>query len=164
MNNSGIGPAQRRKDMTRLIIGSLACVALLLPGAKVTTTVHAAAQVIAATVRIEGPLGAVNATQVRSLVHGPFHVRSCIGRCLTYGLAPQLTTGAPSQAGSAPVFIDNCNRAGRLQLDLMQRPQDIVVQEIDIKHDVILRAGNKAVGVTAGFLVNQATLELQDLN
>ncbi|TKB69808.1 MAG: hypothetical protein E8D45_13575 [Nitrospira sp.] len=62
-----------------------------------------------------------------------FAVVSYGGKCLDFGPPPQVT--------GAPVFIYPCN--GTVA-------QQVVVQEINDRHDVILRAGTKVLGVKGG--------------
>jgi|CXWL01.1.fsa_nt_gi hypothetical protein len=59
-----------------------------------------------------------------------FTVISYGGKCLDFG--------APPQIAGAPVFIYTCN--GTIA-------QHVVVQEINARHEVILRAGTKVIGV-----------------
>ena len=59
-----------------------------------------------------------------------FAVVSYGGKCLDFG--------APPQVGGAPVFIYTCN--GTIA-------QQVVVQEINTRHEVILRAGTQVIGV-----------------
>lgn len=59
-----------------------------------------------------------------------FTVISYGGKCLDFG--------APPQISGAPVFIYTCN--GTIA-------QHVVVQEINARHEVILRAGTKVIGV-----------------
>ena len=59
-----------------------------------------------------------------------FAVVSYGGKCLDFG--------APPQVGGAPVFIYTCN--GTIA-------QQVVVQEINDRHEVIMRAGTQVIGV-----------------
>jgi hypothetical protein len=99
-------------------------------------------------------------------LRGPFYVRSYVGKCLTYGVSLQVTSeGAAQPTGSSPVYIYDCNTASRRPIGIQPiEPilQQVVVAEINERHEVVLRAGNKVIGVTANFLVEQAPLELQD--
>ena len=60
----------------------------------------------------------------------PFFVRSYQGKCLDFGTSPPVT--------GAPVFIYGCNGT---------TGQQVVVEEINDRHEVALRAGNKIIGV-----------------
>src|SRR5262249_1860517 len=103
-----------------------------------------------------------------------FYVRSYCGKCLAYGapppkrepVSPIVSTGAPAQANSSPVFIYDCNRHRTVASDILVDaiPQQVRVEEINDRHEVILHAGSKVIGVTANFLIEQAPLELQDEN
>ena len=61
-----------------------------------------------------------------------FVVRSYGGKCLDFGSPPQVL--------GSTVFISACNGSGT---------QQVVVQEINQRHEVILIAGNKVIGVKA---------------
>jgi hypothetical protein len=60
----------------------------------------------------------------------PFVVRSYGGKCLDFGPPPQVK--------GSPVFIYDCN--GTIA-------QQVSIEEVDDRHDVILRAGDKVIGV-----------------
>ena len=60
----------------------------------------------------------------------PFFVRSYGGKCLDFGPPPQVS--------GSPVFIYDCN--GTIA-------QQVRIEEVNGRHDVILRAGNKVIGV-----------------
>lgn len=60
----------------------------------------------------------------------PFVIRSYGGKCLDFGPPPQLS--------GAPVFIYDCN--GTIA-------QQVSIEEVNARHDVILRAGTKVIGV-----------------
>lgn len=75
----------------------------------------------------------------------PFFVRNYGGKCLDFGAPPQVSGG--------PVFIYGCNRT---------IAQQVVVQEINDRHEVVLHAGNKVIGAKANFLIERVPLELQD--
>lgn len=63
----------------------------------------------------------------------PFAVVSYGGKCLDFGPPPQVS--------GAPVFLYGCN--GTIA-------QQVLVQEINSRHEVILRAGTKVIGVRGG--------------
>ncbi|MCW5852368.1 MAG: VCBS repeat-containing protein [Anaerolineae bacterium] len=63
-----------------------------------------------------------------------FYVRSYGGKCLDFG--------PPPQAAGAPVFIFDCN--GTIA-------QQVRIEEVNDRHDVILRAGSKVIGVKQGW-------------
>src|SRR6476620_8826149 len=65
------------------------------------------------------------------LAHPEFLVQSLGGRCLDFGAAP-LVSGRP-------VLLRDCNRGPS---------QQVIVQEVNAHHDVILHAGNKVLGVS----------------
>ena len=93
-------------------------------------------------------------------LHGPFHVRSYLGKCLTYG-ALQATDPDLAAAGTSPVYVQACQGGSPLShVELVE--QDIVVAEFGAGHQVRLRAGDKVIGVAGNFPVAQAPLELQD--
>src|SRR5262249_19540411 len=60
-----------------------------------------------------------------------FFVRSYGGKCLDFGASPQV--------GGAPVFIYDCNRT---------IAQQIRIEEINDRHEVILHAGTMVLGIT----------------
>lgn len=60
----------------------------------------------------------------------PFVIRNYGGKCLDFGPAPQVS--------GAPVFIYQCNGTS---------VQQVRIEEVSNQHDVILRAGNKVIGV-----------------
>jgi hypothetical protein len=62
----------------------------------------------------------------------PFLIVSYGGKCLDFD--------SPPQVGGAPVFIRTC-QGGSVA-------QQVVVQELNDRHEVILRAGTKVIGVT----------------
>ena len=96
-------------------------------------------------------------------LRGPFYVRSFVGKCLTYGAPLQVTSEAVPRANpSSPVYIYDCNTGSRQPIRVEPMSQQVVVAEINNRHEVVLRAGNKVVGVAGNFLVEQAPLELQD--
>jgi hypothetical protein len=84
-----------------------------------------------------------------------FFVRNYGGKCLDFG--------APPQVSGSPVFIFECN--GTIA-------QQIEIQEINERHDVILRAGNKVIGARMEHVVGpiesgasfeeEILIELQD--
>jgi hypothetical protein len=106
--------------------------------------------------------------------HGPLYVRSYIGKCLTYGQmeidpasGPDPSTSPvilPSAATDKPVYIDDCNTRRGLPAPIEQVFQRIVVEEINERHEVTLRAGNSYIGVVANVLIERVPLELQDFN
>jgi hypothetical protein len=104
----------------------------------------------------EQPRVAQAATRTRS---GPFSLRNYSGKCLTYG-AVQLTTGAPT-GGTQFVHISDCARGASSSVGGRPTFQQIFVEEINDRHEVVLLAGNRAIGV-AGGLAQQARLELQE--
>lgn len=80
-------------------------------------------------------LGSINFHTVVTAQPNPvdpalFEIRSYGGKCLDFG--------APPQISGAPVFIYDCN--GTIA-------QEVRIQEVNEFHDVILRAGNKVIGV-----------------
>ena len=77
--------------------------------------------------RFNSQLGTLDAIQQQP---STFTVVSYGGKCLDFGAPPQVT--------GAPVFLYECN--GSIA-------QLIVVQEINERHEVILRAGTKIIGV-----------------
>ena len=106
--------------------------------------------------------------------HGPFRVRSYMGKCLTYGELvvdpdpaedpPPILLSTAEAATAQSVYVDECSaRGGPLPDDVIERKlQRIVVEEINERHEVLLRAGDKYIGVAGGFLAAGARLELQD--
>jgi len=119
------------------------------------------------------PPARVGAAVQASSSHGPFRVKSYMGKCLTYGEfvvdpdpgddpPPVLLSTAETSLTAAPVYIDDCESRGGPVPGIERRLQQIVVEEINDRHDVMLRAGGKYIGVAGGFLINQAPLELQD--
>jgi len=85
------------------------------------------------------------------LPHNPFFVRNYGGKCLDFG-------GPPHVSGE-PVFIYDCNGTAA---------QLVVPVEIDPnptgRHQVLLHAGDKVIGVKGNALIQQALLELQEYN
>jgi hypothetical protein len=63
-------------------------------------------------------------------VQPAFVIRSYGGKCLDFGPPPHVS--------GAPVFINDCNGSSA---------QQVRIEEINARHDVILRAGNKVIGV-----------------
>ena len=120
------------------------------------------------------PPARVGAAAQGSVAHGPFRVRSYLGKCLTYGEIvidptpddppPVILAAAEAPATALPVYIDDCTaRGGPLPDDVIERKlQRIVVEEINEFHEVLLRAGDKYIGVAGGALAEGAPLELQD--
>jgi hypothetical protein len=122
------------------------------------------------------------------LEHGPFSVRSYLGKCLSYSIAvpavPLDDIGVvPGEAGRdpLPLFTDGMLMARDVPIAAAnpsptvymydchtgrRRPrwgsQEIIVEEVNQDHEVLLHAGSKVIGVTGNFLVNRAPLELQD--
>lgn len=80
--------------------------------------------------------GRIFATAAAAPASFAFVVKSYGGKCLDFGPSPQVI--------GSPVFISACN--GR-------SAQQVVVREINQRHEVILVAGNEVIGVKA----NQAT-------
>lgn len=126
---------------------------------------------ISLTIWIMGtPPTSVGATAQASSSHGPFRARSYLGKCLTYGemvLDPVPDDDPPPvilSVGDAPVYIDECTApGGPLPGDVLERKlQRIVVEEVNDRHEVMLRAGDKYIGVAGGFIVEQAPPVLQD--
>src|SRR5215831_16026954 len=74
------------------------------------------------------PPPATNAQGVAS-----FYVHSYAGKCLDFGPAPHIV--------GSPVFSFDCNRTAEQQLQ---------VEEINGRHEVILRAGGLVIGVRTG--------------
>src|SRR5437762_675921 len=82
---------------------------------------------------------------------GPFLVRSYQGRCLTYGrsLAAVDEAGVSASVPSRlPVYLYDCGRVSPIAVAIALVRQDIVVHEINSRHEVVLRAGSKVIGVT----------------
>jgi hypothetical protein len=97
--------------------------------------------------------------------HGPFTVRHFSGKCITFGsTAVDLVPAAQVQAQTtdAPVFLSRCANESFGPARAQTAYQHIVVAEINSRHEVILMAGNKLIGVAGNFLVAQAPLVLQD--
>jgi hypothetical protein len=102
---------------------------------------------------------------------GRFTLRSDIGKCLTYGQPldriDQNTPGGgrPSRTGPAePIFIYDCIQRSRLHSALLPEVQQIVVEEINERHEVLLRAGTRYLGVVGNIPAARQPLELQDYN
>jgi hypothetical protein len=57
-----------------------------------------------------------------------FYVRSYLGKCLDFG---------PSATGGTQVYVSDCNDSAE---------QQVLVEEVDAQHDVILHAGGKVLG------------------
>lgn len=121
------------------------------------------------------PAATVGALTQAGGSHGPFRVRSYIGKCLTYGQTvidpdpaddppPMLPSATEIALSGPPVYIDDCiTHGGPVDDDVLEpRLQRIVVEEINDRHEVLLRAGDKYIGVTGGLPVIGAPLELQD--
>jgi FG-GAP-like repeat len=99
--------------------------------------------------------------------HGPFLARGYLGTCLTYG---QLVSNPfPGGAGTGstaattppgPVFLDSCESGSTVSGPFQEGFQRVVVEEINERHEVMLRAGNRYLGVPADF--DGAPLQLQD--
>ncbi|MFS8086445.1 MAG: hypothetical protein ACMG6H_12505, partial [Acidobacteriota bacterium] len=97
--------------------------------------------------------------------HGPFTVRHFSGKCITFGsTAVDLVPAAQAQAQTtdAPVFLSKCANESFGPDRAQTAYQHIVVAEINSRHEVILMAGNKVIGVLGNFLAAQAPLVLQD--
>jgi hypothetical protein len=60
----------------------------------------------------------------------PFTIRSYGGKCLDFGPSPQVS--------GAPVFINACNGTAA---------QQVFIEEVNVYHEVILRAGTLVIGV-----------------
>ena len=58
-----------------------------------------------------------------------FYLQSYLGKCLDFGAA---------QTSGTQVYVSDCNNSAE---------QQVLVQEVDAQHDVILRAGNLVLGV-----------------
>src|SRR3990172_8131622 len=73
------------------------------------------------------------------LVQPPaFYVRSYGGKCLAFHPPPHRPIGGVSSLlGGSPVFIDDCNGTAA---------QQVGVEEIKDRHEVILRAGSGVIG------------------
>ena len=84
-----------------------------------------------AQVRMVTPVSPI-VTPVGPIVTPPpaptFYVRSYLGKCLDYG---------PSQTSGTQVFLSACNNSTE---------QQVQVEEVDARHNVILHAGNKVLG------------------
>lgn len=112
---------------------------------------------------METPPAPVRAAAQASSSHGPFRVRSYMGKCLTYGqfvIDPDPESDPPPPQSGEPVFIDDCGGGSTLPGGFDRTFQQIVVEEINDSHEVVLRAGERYIGV-AGDLVKGAALELQ---
>jgi hypothetical protein len=81
-------------------------------------------------VLLGGALALAGAETRSEFLKPPFVVRSYGGKCLDFGPPPQVK--------GSPVFIYDCN--GTIA-------QQVSIEEIDDRHDVILRAGDKVIGV-----------------
>ena len=99
--------------------------------------------------------------------HGPFVVRSYLGTCLTYGQL--VITRTPSGAGrdasaaaasASPVFLAFCEPGPTEPPRPSPRLQRITVEEINERHEVMLRAGDRYLGVASDF--DGAPVQLQD--
>ena len=118
------------------------------------------------------PAADVGATSRAASSHGPFRVRSYIGKCLTYGQIaidpdpddppPVILSAAGAGPDAAPVYLDDCGGGSGFPDVVDTTFQRIVVEEVNGRHEVVLRAGDQYIGVTGGLLVNRAPLELQD--
>ena len=99
------------------------------------------------------------------VTHGPFYVRSYIGKCLTYGqpAIDQIYTGGVGRS-AAPIFIHDCVQRSRLQSMLQPEVQQIVIEEINARREVLLRAGTRYLGVIGNVPAARLPLELQDYN
>ena len=97
--------------------------------------------------------------------HGPFSIRSYLGGCLTYGqlvgnpFLGRAGTGTATAAGT-PVFLDACDSGSIASGPFQQGFQRIVVEEVNERHEVMLRAGDRYLGVPADF--DGAPVQLQD--
>lgn len=67
----------------------------------------------------------------------PFTIRSYGGKCLDFGPPPQVV--------GAPVFINACNGTAA---------QQIRIEEVNVYHEVILRAGTLVIGVPSDLVIN----------
>ncbi|HKR23263.1 MAG TPA: hypothetical protein VJS17_11740, partial [Pyrinomonadaceae bacterium] len=95
-------------------------------------------------------------TVVKAQTVPVFEIRSYGGKCLDFG--------APPHNSGAPVFIYECN--GTIA-------QEVRIEEVNQFHDVILRAGNKVIGVKDdpvigpaegnGDAESEAVIQLQEL-
>jgi hypothetical protein len=75
-----------------------------------------------------------------------FFVRNYGGKCLDFGPAPQVS--------GTPVFIFDCNGSSA---------QQVRIEEVNARHDVILRAGNKVISVNADLVIGlQATTQAKE--
>src|SRR5262245_4496039 len=70
------------------------------------------------------------AQEVGIITRPSFVIRNYGGKCLDFGASPQVS--------GAPVFINDCNGTSA---------QQVYIEEINARHDVILRAGAKVIGV-----------------
>ena len=90
---------------------------------------------------------------------GPFFVRSYLGRCLTYGQSVINPFPGREGAGStaamapaAPVFLDSCESGSSGPPGPFQQGfQRVIVEEINDRHEVMLRAGARYLGVPSDF-------------
>src|SRR5579884_1244737 len=65
-----------------------------------------------------------------------FYLHSYLGKCLDYGTA---------QIPGTQVYVSDCNASAE---------QQILVEEVDAQHDVVLHAGNLVLGVRPPPLLN----------
>lgn len=70
-----------------------------------------------------------------------FFIRSYLGKCLDFG--------APPQVSGSPVFIFDCNET---------IAQQVRIEEVNDRHDVILRAGSKVIGVKTELVIGPVVL------
>src|SRR5262245_26929346 len=77
-------------------------------------------------------------TAVFTAYKPPFAIRNYGGKCLDFGPPPQVS--------GAPVFIYDCNNT---------IAQQVRIEEVNAQHDVILRAGNKVIGVKSELVNTQ---------
>ncbi len=85
-------------------------------------------------------------TWVATNINQSFVVRNYGGKCLDFG--------APPQVSGSPVFIYDCN--GTIA-------QEVRIEEVNERHDVILRVGNKVIGVKSQPVVARANSAMMQL-
>ncbi|MCW5852134.1 MAG: hypothetical protein KIT87_18820 [Anaerolineae bacterium] len=83
------------------------------------------------------PAASAQGGVIGTLVKPPFVIRTYSGKCLDFGPPPNVS--------GSPVFIYTCN--GTVA-------QQVSIEEVDARHNVILRAGTKVIGVKQS-LVNR---------
>src|SRR5262245_2574017 len=127
-------PAIERQDGGKMKTLNLKKIALLcasmLSLLLLGTTFLLGTQILTTT---QGKIGVVS-------INSPFFVRSYGGKCLDFGSGPQVS--------GSPVFIYSCNGTAA---------QQVIVQEINDRHEVVLHAGNKVIGVNENRVITLTT-------